>query len=134
MTTVSELAEAIRDRLSEIDVERDKLSALLSLYTSGVSEAAKKPAAVQNGSTGQGQFERRSGGPTERLIETVRGNPGLSYGQVIDAASEGLDTRAKHPRRTLGSILGNLVKRGKIRKENRGYYPVPELPELGIVP
>ena len=69
-STNNKLAKAIRARLSEIDVERDQLVSLLELYTNGVV-----PNTITPKKTGGG-FKKRSGGPTDRLIEAVRENPG----------------------------------------------------------
>lgn len=129
MTATNEkLAKMIRSRLVEIDVERDKLVSLLGLYTNGVTPTAgvAKPKINANGDGGGG-FQRRSGGPTDRLLEAVRESPGLSYGDVVDKALEGMETDAEHPRRSLGSTLGSLVKRGKIRRsDDKKYYPAAD--------
>jgi hypothetical protein len=127
MTTANKnLAKAIKDRLTEIDVERNSLVALLDLYTNVGAPASAKPASTQKPkrrARGTG-FERRKGGPTDRLMAAVRAHPGLPYAEVLDKAMEGMETEAENPRRSLGSTLGSLVKRGKIRRsEDKKYYP-----------
>lgn len=127
MTSHNKLAEAARARLAEIDQERELLLALIKLQPGNGNGAApvqgKKsnppPVAVQAGLP----FVQRPGGPTERIVTAVSQNPGMKYGQVIGSALEGWATDAEHPRRSLGSTLGSLVKRGKIRKSDGRYYP-----------
>ena len=117
--TNDKLAEMMRVRIAEIDVERDQLVSLLGHYTNGVSPASRMVKARNGG------FKPRSGGATESLLQAVRENPGLSYTRVLDKALEGLQTDSEHPRRSLGSTLGTLVRRGKIRKsDDKKYYPV----------
>jgi len=123
MTTES-LAEAIRTRLREIDNERAQLVALLGYYTNGTKtkEATPPPEGAPPRS-----FLPKAKGPTERIMEVINGQPGLKYGEVVTTAIEGLDTEAENPRRSVGSTLGSLVKRGKIHKDEEGrYYPVDE--------
>ena len=125
--TNDKLAKAIRDRLSEIDVERDQLVSLFKLYTNGATPDMV-PSRIKVSASGGGGFQRRSDGPTERLLRAVRDHPGLAYAGVLDKAIEGMETEAEHPRRSLGSTLGSLVKRGKIgRSEDKKYYPVMEV-------
>ena len=119
--TNDKLARVMRARVAEIDIERDQLVALLELYTNGAVPTAKST--VENGG-----FKRRSGGPTDRLLKAVQENPGLPYASVLDNAVEGMETTAEHPRRSLGSTLGSLVKRGKIqRSDDKKYYPVTDI-------
>ena len=119
-STNNKLAKAIRARLSEIDVERDQLVSLLELYTNGAAPNTNTPKKTGGG------FKKRSGGPTDRLMEAVRENPGLTYAKILDKALEGMKTEAEHPRRSLGSTLGSLVKRGKIRRDDKKYYPMTD--------
>lgn len=122
----SKLAEAARARLAEIDQERELLLAIIKIHSNGSGPApapAKKsgpaPTSVQAGFP----FVQRTGGPTERIMTVVSQNPGMKYAGVIGAAVVGMDTEAGHPRRSLGSTLGSLVKRGKLRKTDGRYYP-----------
>lgn len=126
--TNDKLAKMIQTRIAEIDVERDKLVALHKLYTNGValSSVVGPTTGATNG--GNGGFKRRSGGPTDRLLDAVQENPGLPYASVLDKALGGMETEAEHPRRSLGSTLGSLVKRGKIRRsDDKKYYPVTDI-------
>ena len=121
----NKLAEAARARLTEIDKEREHLLAIVEIHGNGngasPAQAKSRPAptSVQAGLP----FAQRPSGPTERIMTVVSQNPGMKYGQIVGAALEGMDTEADHPRRSLGSTLGSLVKRGKIRKADGRYYP-----------
>lgn len=129
MTADKHLTDAIRARVAEIDKERDHLVALLEYYGAAPPEgrSATPPRRPSPSSQSRGRpFETRPAGPTERLIQVVDESPGMIYREVLDRAELGMDTKADNPRRSLGSTLGSLVKRGKIRKEDGKYYPVTE--------
>lgn len=120
------LADAIRARLAEIDEERNHLVALLQYYGAPPPKA-NLGAAAKSADTQGALFETRPSGPTDRLLTVVAQTPGMKYGEVIDRAEVGMETNAEKPRRSLGSTLGSLVKRGRIRKsDDGGYYPIEE--------
>ena len=63
------------------------------LYTNGAAPNTNTPKKTGGG------FKKRSGGPTDRLMEAVRENPGLTYAKILDKALEGMKTEAMRPRR-----------------------------------
>jgi len=111
----------LRNRLVEIDAERDHIVALLRLYSNGSSPPAKSADTETVGKP----FKKRPAGPTDRLLDAVAEQPGLTYAKVLDLAEQGMASDAENPRASLGSTLGSLVKRNKVRKDEHGrYFPV----------
>lgn len=122
MTTDKRLEDAIRARVAEIDTERDHLVALLEHY--GNAAPTKRQPAPSTASPPR--FEARASGLTERLLQVIQDTPGLIYREVLNGAEKGLVTNSNNPRRSLGSTLGSLVKKGKILKRQGKYYPVTD--------
>lgn len=134
MPTDKALVDALRARLEDLEEEREAVLHMLRLYERGaVSAPPKRPAQARlrvaaapapAGDVGQSQlFEVREGGPTQRLMHVITQEPGLKYAEVLDRAQKGMETTADNPRRSLGSTLGTLVKRGKIARVDGQYYP-----------
>jgi hypothetical protein len=125
--TTEALAEAIRRRLREINDERAQLVALLGYYTNGSKPPDSKTAMPTQPQDESRPFRPKAKGPTERIMAVISTQPGLRYGEVVSTAIEGLETDATNPRRSVGSTLGSLVNRGKVRKDDEGrYFPVDE--------
>jgi hypothetical protein len=120
------LVEGIRDRLREIDRERDHLLALLQLYEQGpTSNGAKAPSTAGTASSAKGPapFRAIAGGPTDRIMAVVTREPGLAYSEIIERAVQGITSGAEDPRKSLGSTLQSLVKRGKLERREGRHYP-----------
>jgi hypothetical protein len=127
------LAEGIKARLREIDRERDHLVALLALYEDGEAVPRVK-ATPSNGTAAVGQnghgshttaFQPVVGGPTERILAVVRTTPGLSYSEIVERATKGINSNAENPARSAGSTLQSLVKRERIARIGGKHY-LPE--------
>jgi hypothetical protein len=129
------LSEKIRARLRLIGVEharlereRNHLVALLEMYdhgpaTNGTRSSRKAIARSKRAPSRAAPFRAIAGGPSERIRLVVNDTPGLSYSEVIDRAVEGIVSTAGDPRRSLGSTLQSLVKRGKVERRDGKHYP-----------
>jgi hypothetical protein len=127
MSAQAKLAQAIRDRLAEIDGERKHLLALVRQYENGTSptppvQTRQKAPRPKTSPKTTGPRENEGDGPTERVLKVIEANPGLRYGEIIKLAIQGMETEATNPQRSAGSVLGSLVKREKIEKVDGRYY------------
>ncbi len=122
---LDEARDLVKKRLSELDDERKRSSALLPSWAGRVtaSAAGRRPVAKRRPGRprGSGQAKRRplagrrKGTRADQAVALVRNKPGIS-------ASEIAKTMKIKPN-YLYRVLGDLEKEKRVKKKGRQYYP-----------
>ena len=115
-TTVDEAASLIRERISELDAERDQLDARAGEPHRGApwAHAARPPALAER--PDGAPAARRRGTRADQAVSMIGANPGVSASEIAK--------RMKIKPNYLYRVLAELEKEGKVRKEGRAYHPV----------
>ena len=113
-TTVDEAASLIRERISELDAERDQLDACAGEPHWGAPGARARRAT--RGASGRSSGRRRRGTRADQAVSMIGANPGVSASEIAK--------RMKIKPNYLYRVLAELEKEGKVRKEGRSYHPV----------
>ncbi|HYH61256.1 MAG TPA: winged helix-turn-helix transcriptional regulator [Solirubrobacterales bacterium] len=118
-STVDEAAGLLRDRIRELDSERERLERALSSLTDG-REGRRGPGRPRGSSSrppggGKRRRSRKGGTRAEHATEVIAENPGISAGQIADK----LGMKPNYMYR----VLTELQADGKVRKDGRAYYP-----------
>lgn len=90
------------------------------MATSLVPKGAPTTLAQQRGARA---FQKLEGGPTETILELLRGSPsGMTYAEVVEGAVKDLKSNATNPRKSVGNVLLSLKKRRKVAYHDGKYY------------
>jgi hypothetical protein len=117
------LVDLLQSRLVALAAEREHVLSLLRFH--GVEEAkpsVRKQQDAPPADRKSNPFAARKNGPTERLLAVIGATPGMVYNEVVDAAIVGLVSESANPKGSVGSVLGTLVKSGKVVKIDGRYY------------
>lgn len=134
MPDTATLKRSIRDRISELEGERDALTRALDALEGGGSTtrrgrpagrrkaAAKRTAGKSRSAKTTGTRGRRkrgrprgSGPRSKQAVELVRAKPGITVSELADAM--------KIAPNYLYRVMPNLQKEGLVRKRGKGYHP-----------
>ena len=119
-STVDQAAELLRDRIRELDGEREKLERALASLTDG-KEGKRGPGRPRGASapatskSGKRRRSRKGGTRAEHALRVVSEEPGIGAGAI----AEKLGIKPNYMYR----VLTELQADGKVRKEGRSYYP-----------
>ena len=119
-STVDQAAELLRDRIRELDGEREKLERALASITDG-KEGKRGPGRPRRASGsapakgGKRRRSRKGGTRAEHALRVISEEPGASAGSI----AEKLGIKPNYMYR----VLTELQADGKVRKEGRSYYP-----------
>jgi predicted Rossmann fold nucleotide-binding protein DprA/Smf involved in DNA uptake len=117
--TVDEAAKLIRDRIRELDAERNQLERALASLTDG-REGRRRPGRPRGSRAAAQQptrrrRRRRGGTRADQAVKLVTDSPGISASQIAE--------RMKIKPNYLYRVLGELEKEGRVRKDGRSYHP-----------
>jgi predicted Rossmann fold nucleotide-binding protein DprA/Smf involved in DNA uptake len=121
--TVDAAAGLIRDRLGELDAERDQLTRALANLTGG-REGRRGPGRPRTtGSTATATAPRtgtrrrrgRRNTRADQAVKLVEANPGISASEI----AKKMEIKPNY----LYRVLAELEKEGRVRKEGRAYHP-----------
>jgi hypothetical protein len=113
--TVDEAAGLIRERLRELDAERNQLQRALASLTGG-REGRRGPGRPRGGSgapSTRRRRRRRGGTRADQAEKLVRANPGISASEIAK--------KMRIKPNYLYRVLGELEKEGRVKKSGRAY-------------
>jgi hypothetical protein len=116
--TVDEAASLIRDRIKELDAERNQLERALASLTGG-REGRRGPGRPRGSgakapSTGR-RRRRRGGTRADQAVKLIAANPGITASQIAE--------QMKIKPNYLYRVLAGLEEEGRVRKDGRAYHP-----------
>jgi transposase-like protein len=118
---IEEAQALLRGRLEEIEEERRRLERALGELGRKVKTRrpgrprGRKAKAPQSSSAPKRRRKRRSGGRAEEAVAQIEKSPGSSAAEVAK--------RMKIQPNYLYRVLGELEKKGRVRKDARKYFP-----------
>jgi hypothetical protein len=115
--TVDEAANLIRDRIKELDAERNQLERALASLTGG-REGRRGPGRPRGSSatapsTGRRRRRRRGGTRADQAVKLIADSPGITASQVAE--------QMKIKPNYLYRVLAGLEEEGRVRKDGRAY-------------
>ena len=120
-SAVEDAANLLRERISELDSERDRLERALASLTDG-KEGRRGPGRPRGSSGPRGASNgrkrrrgRRGGTRAEHALKVISENPGVSASEIAE--------RLKMKPNYMYRVLSGLQADGKVRKEGRAYHP-----------
>jgi len=117
-STVDEAANLIRERIKELESERDQLERALASLTGGREgrRGPGRPRGSSGSSSAPRRRRRRRGGTrADQAVKLIEANPGVSASEVA--------AQMKIKPNYLYRVLGELEKDGRVRKDGRAYHP-----------
>jgi predicted Rossmann fold nucleotide-binding protein DprA/Smf involved in DNA uptake len=114
--TVDEAAKLIRDRIRELDAERNQLERALASLTDG-REGRRRPGRPRGSRAAAQQPTRRR----RRRRGGTRADQAVKL--VTDSPASQIAERMKIKPNYLYRVLGELEKEGRVRKDGRSYHP-----------
>src|SRR5687767_3308417 len=118
-SAVEDAANLLRERISELDSERDRLERALASLTDG-KEGRRGPGRPRGSSGPRGASNgrkrrrgRRGGTRAEHALKVISENPGVSASEIAE--------RLKMKPNYMYRVLSGLQADGKVRKEGRAY-------------
>lgn len=116
--TVDEAASLIRDRLRELDSERDQLERALASLTGG-REGRRGPGRPRGSASANAaprrRRRRRGGTRADQAVKLIGETPGISASEIAMKMS----IKPNY----LYRVLADLEKEGRVRKDGRAYHP-----------
>jgi hypothetical protein len=116
--TVDEAASLIRDRIKELDAERNQLERALASLTGG-REGRRGPGRPRGSGAkapSPGRRRRRRGGTrADQAVKLIAANPGITASQIAE--------QMKIKPNYLYRVLAGLEEEGRVRKDGRAYHP-----------
>lgn len=113
-TAVDQAASLLKDRISELEGELQKLQRALASLTDG-RQGRRGPGRPRGGSTrsGGGRRRRRGGTRADQAVKLISQNPGITASEIA--------TRMRIKPNYLYRVLGDLQKEGRVKKQGRKY-------------
>lgn len=112
-STVAQAGNLIRDRLTELEDEKGRLSrALAELGNGDAPSPARRPKLVKEKAPSKTR-RRRNGTRADQAVALVKANPGISASEIAD--------RLKIKANYLYRVLADLEKEGRVKKDGRTY-------------
>lgn len=114
--TVDQAAGLIRERLKELDAEREQLQRALSSLSGG-REGRRGPGRPRGSGSGSTATGRKRGGRrntrADQAVKLIRANPGIGASAIAQ--------QMKIKPNYLYRVLGDLQKEGRVKKDGRSY-------------
>ncbi len=116
-TTVDEAANLIRERIKELDAERDQLERALASLTGG-REGRRGPgrprgSGTKASSNNHRRRRRRGGTRADQAVKLIAENPGITASQI----AEQMRIKPNY----LYRVLAGLEQEGRVKKDGRAY-------------
>ena len=112
--TVDEAASLIRERIKELEAERNQLERALASLT-GTRRGPGRPRGSKNAATGR-RRRRRGGTRADQAVKLIAENPGITASQIAE--------RMKIKPNYLYRVLAGLEEEGRVRKDGHAYAAV----------
>ncbi len=109
--TVEEAASLIRERIKELDAERNQLERALASLT-GTRRGPGRPRGSKNAPSGR-RRRRRGGTRADQAVKLIADNPGITASQIAE--------QMKIKPNYLYRVLAGLEQEGRVRKDGRSY-------------
>jgi len=112
---VAEATDLLRARLRELDGERAKLERALASLTEGKRGPGRPRGSTSSSKGGTRRRSRRGGTRAEHALKLIGDRPGISASEI----AKELRIKPNYMYR----VLSDLIKDGKVRKDDRSYHP-----------
>ncbi len=111
--TVDQAANLIRERIKELEAEREHLSRALASLTGG-REGRRGPGRPRRSGKGRPRGRRRRGKTrTDQAVKLISENPGIGASDIAK--------QLKIKPNYIYRVLGDLQKEGRVKKDGRSY-------------
>lgn len=112
-SAIEEAKGLVKDRLSELEVERKSLEKALTALSPNGSGPARRP---RGSRPGRPKGTRKGGTRRDHLLDLVKENPGIGASEAAK--------RLKIKPNYLYRVIGDLVKTKQLKKDGRKLYAV----------
>lgn len=119
--TVERRLREIEKLIEDLKLER---GILMKLKPHGV-EVRSGRGKSRTASTTTGSSDGKLG-PSEAVMELVRGNPGMKTEQIADALHGAIKTKSSNPRRIVVNTVTNLATRKRLKADLTGGWIVAD--------
>ena len=111
--TVDAAASLIRDRIKELQAEREQLERALASLTGG-RQGRRGPGRPRGSSSGRPRGRRRrTNTRADQAVKLISENPGMGASEIAK--------RLKIKPNYMYRVLGDLQKEGRVKKDGRAY-------------
>ncbi|MEO8092392.1 MAG: hypothetical protein ABI726_06765 [bacterium] len=111
--TVDQAANLLRERIKELEAERENLARALAGLTGG-REGRRGPGRPRRSGKGRPRGRRRRGNTrTDQAVKLISENPGIGASDIAK--------QLKIKPNYIYRVLGDLQKEGRVRKDGRSY-------------
>jgi DNA invertase Pin-like site-specific DNA recombinase len=111
--TVDAAASLLRDRIKELQAEREQLERALASLTGG-REGRRGPGRPRGSGSGRSRGRRRrTNTRADQAVKLISDNPGMGASEIAK--------RLKIKPNYMYRVLGDLQKEGRVKKDGRAY-------------